>query len=106
MNNNHRDQDSHTTFHRPKEVKEDGRNSWAVVAHAFNPSPLEAEGGGSLECKDSLVYRVSPRRAKATQRNPASKNTKAKQNKTKQNKKRKAHISMVVSHSEEGIKQS
>jgi hypothetical protein len=45
----------------------------AVVAHAFNPSTWEAETG--------LVYRVSSRTARATQRNPVS-------NKTKQNKKR------------------
>jgi hypothetical protein len=30
--------------------------SWAVVAHAFNPSSLEVEAGGSLELKASLVY--------------------------------------------------
>jgi hypothetical protein len=46
----------------------------AVVAHAFNPSTWEAEA--------SLVYRVSSRTARATQRNPVSK----KQNKTKQKK--------------------
>jgi hypothetical protein len=51
------------------------------VAHAFNPSTQEAEAGGFL----SLVYRVSSRTAKATQRNPVSKN------KTKQQKKEVAH---------------
>jgi hypothetical protein len=55
----------------------------AVVAHAFNPSAWEAEAGGFLSL--SLVYRVSSRTARATQRNPVSKN-KTKQNKTKQNK--------------------
>lgn len=25
-----------------------GRGGWVVVAHAFNPSPREAEAGGSL----------------------------------------------------------
>jgi hypothetical protein len=39
-----------------------------VVAHAFNPSIWEAEAGGFL------VYIVSSRTARATQRNPVSKN--------------------------------
>ena len=31
---------------------------WAVVAHAFNPSTVEAEAGGSLNSRSaSLVYR-------------------------------------------------
>jgi hypothetical protein len=55
-----------------------------VVAHTFNPSTREAEAGGSLEFKASLVYKVSSRTARATQRNPVS--NKTKQNKTKQNK--------------------
>ena len=37
--------------------------SQAVVA--FNPSTQEAEAGGSLEFKDSLVYRASCRTARA-----------------------------------------
>jgi hypothetical protein len=62
--------------------------SRAVVAHVFNLSTWKAE--------TSLVYRVSPRTARATQRNTALKN-KTKQNKqtnkkqppkTKQKKKR------------------
>lgn len=28
-----------------------GHLSWAVVAHAFNPSTLETEAGGSLSSK-------------------------------------------------------
>jgi hypothetical protein len=43
------------------------------VAHAFNPSIWETEAGGSLEFKDSVVYRAICRIAKATQRNPVSK---------------------------------
>lgn len=31
---------------------------WAVVMHTFNPSTQEAEVGGSLELKASLVYIV------------------------------------------------
>jgi hypothetical protein len=59
--------------------------SWAVVAHAFIPSTWEAEVGGFLSSRPawSMVYRVSPRTAKATHRNPVS----TRQNKTKQNKK-------------------
>jgi hypothetical protein len=49
-----------------------------VVAHAFNPSTWEAEAGGFLEFEASLVYRVSSRTAKATQRNPVSKKAKKK----------------------------
>jgi hypothetical protein len=44
-----------------------------VVAHACNPSIWEAEAGG-FEFEASLVYRVSSRTARATQRNPVSKN--------------------------------
>jgi hypothetical protein len=42
-----------------------------MVAHAFNPSTWEAEAGSEFEA--SLVYRVSSRTARATQRNPVSK---------------------------------
>ena len=42
---------------------------------------MRGRGRQISECKDSLVYRVSSRTAKAIQRNPVSKN------KTKQNKK-------------------
>jgi hypothetical protein len=48
-----------------------------VVAHIFNPSTWEAEAGNS-EFETSLVYRVSSRTARATQRNPVSKKTKQK----------------------------
>jgi hypothetical protein len=44
-----------------------------VVAHAFNPSTWEAEAGGFL----------SPRTARAIQRNPVSKNQKKKKKKKK-----------------------
>ena len=55
--------------------------------HAFNPSTWKAEAGGISEFESSLVYRVSFRTARATQRKPVSKNKK--QNKTKQNKTKK-----------------
>jgi hypothetical protein len=51
----------------------------------FNPSTLEAEAGRFLSFEASLVYKVSSRTARATQRNPVSKNQKEKQtNKNKQ----------------------
>jgi hypothetical protein len=66
--------------------------------HAFNPSTWEAEAGGS-EFEASLVYRVSSRTARTTQRNPVSKNqkTKTKPNQTKPNKQnRPASASQVL----------
>jgi hypothetical protein len=45
-----------------------------VVVHTFNPSTWEAEAGGFSEFEASLVYKVSSRTARATQRNPVSKN--------------------------------
>jgi hypothetical protein len=55
-----------------------------MMAHAFNPSQHSGGRGRWIsEFQVSLVYRVSSRTARATQRNPVSKN------KTKQtNKKR------------------
>jgi hypothetical protein len=44
-----------------------------VVAHAFNPSTWEAEAG---EFEASLVYKVSSRTARATQKNTVKKKTK------------------------------
>jgi hypothetical protein len=51
-----------------------GTKSQAVVVHAFNPS----RGRGISEFKASLVYRVSSRTARDTQRNHVSKNHKKK----------------------------
>jgi hypothetical protein len=52
---------------------------------------LGGRGRQISEFEASLVYRVSSRTARATQRNPVSKTTKQtnKKNKTKQNKKKK-----------------
>jgi hypothetical protein len=58
-----------------------------VVAHAFNLTTREQRWISEFEA--SLVYKVSSRTARATQRNPVSKKTnkpKTKQNKTKQTK--------------------
>jgi hypothetical protein len=55
-----------------------------VVAHAFNSS----RGRWISEFQASLVYRVSSRTARATQRNPASKNQKAKKKKKKKRKRK------------------
>ena len=43
------------------------------MLHDFNPSTWETEEGRFLEFESSLVYRVSSRTARATQRNPVSK---------------------------------
>jgi hypothetical protein len=55
--------------------------SLVVVAKAFNPSTWEAEAS---KFDASLVYRVSSRTARTTQRNPVSKNQTNKQTKTKE----------------------
>jgi hypothetical protein len=47
-----------------------------VVAHAFNPSTLGGRGRQISEFEASLIYRVSSRTARATQRNPVSKKNK------------------------------
>jgi hypothetical protein len=44
-----------------------------MVAHAFNPN-LGGRGKQISELEATLVYRVSSRTARATQRNPVSKN--------------------------------
>jgi hypothetical protein len=43
------------------------------VAHAFNPSTWGGRGRRISEFEASLVYKVSSRTAKATQRDPVSK---------------------------------
>jgi hypothetical protein len=59
--------------------------------HFCNPSIREAEAGGSLsQSKASLVYRVSSRTARATQRNPVSKN--------KTNKQKSKTIKLKIKH--------
>jgi hypothetical protein len=47
-----------------------------MVANAFNPSTREAEAGVFLQAEAGLVYKVSSRTARATQRNPVSKKKK------------------------------
>jgi hypothetical protein len=57
--------------------------SWAVVAHAFNPSTWEAEAGEFLSSRPTWS-RVSSRTARAIWRNPVSKNKNKNINKNKQ----------------------
>ena len=57
-----------------------------MVAHTFNPNTWEAKADG-FEFEASLVYRVSSKTARATQRNSVlGKKTKTKKKKQKQNK--------------------
>ena len=51
----------------------------AVVAHALNPSTRGTEADICLELKVTLVYRVSSRTAKVTQRNAVSERKKTEQ---------------------------
>jgi hypothetical protein len=55
-----------------------------MVAHTFNPSTREARGRWISEFEASLIYKVSSRTARATQRNPVSKNQKKKKKKKKE----------------------
>jgi hypothetical protein len=61
---------------------------WAVVAHTFNPSTLGGRGRQISEFEASLVYRVSSRTARATQRNPVSKKQKKKKKKRRRRRRR------------------
>jgi hypothetical protein len=60
-----------------------------ISALQWEQSPQQLREGSKAkaawisEFKDSLVYRVSSRTARATQRNPVSKKTKTKTKKTK-----------------------
>jgi hypothetical protein len=56
-----------------------------MVAHAFNPSTWEAEAGEFLEFEASLVYRVSSRTARTTQKNHVSEKIPKNKKKQKQN---------------------
>jgi hypothetical protein len=49
-----------------------------MVVHAFSPSTRGSRGRWISEMEASLVYKVSSRIARATQRNPVSKNQKKK----------------------------
>jgi hypothetical protein len=55
--------------------------------HAFNTSTWEAEAGGFLSSEASLVYRVSSRTARATEKPCLEKTNKQTKTKTKQKKK-------------------
>jgi hypothetical protein len=57
---------------------------WRIwKTHAFKSQHSGGRGRRISEFEASLVYRVSSRIARATQRNPVSKNQKPNQNKTK-----------------------
>ena len=60
-----------------------------MVGICLYPSTQKVEAGRSLEFEANLVYRVSPRIAKATQRNPVSKKRKRKRKEEKKKKKKK-----------------
>ena len=70
----------------------------AVVAHTCNPSTLGGRGRQISEFEASLVYRVSSRTARATQRNPVLKNN----NNNKKKKNRKNERAFYVLKSLEG----
>ena len=53
----------------------------AMVVYAFNPSTWRQRQVDICELEASLVYRVSSRIVKATQRNPVSKNKNKNKNK-------------------------
>ena len=50
-------------------INKNTRRCWAVVVHDFNPS-RGGRGRQISEFEDNLVYRVSSRTARVTQRNP------------------------------------
>ena len=65
--------------HRRRGTQENNSNSTekldppGVVVHTFNPSTWVAEAGRRIsELEASLVYRMSSRTVRATQRNPVS----------------------------------
>jgi hypothetical protein len=64
-----------------------------VVVNVFNLNTQEAEGGRFNEFAGSLLYRMSSRTARATQRTPVLKAQNKQTNKTKQN------YSKIPSHS-------
>jgi hypothetical protein len=67
----------------------------AKVENAFNPSTWEAEAGRS-EFETNLVYKVSFRPARATQRDPVSKRKQT--NKQTKNPPKKQNLWAVVAH--------
>ena len=68
--------------------------SWAVVAHSFNPSTWEAEAGRFLSLRQVWSTRVSSRTAGAIQRKPVSK--KQKTEKAKQTSKQNHKVTCVI----------
>jgi hypothetical protein len=69
-------QDSQGYTEKPCLEKQINKQKRPLVAHVFNPRTWEAEAGRFLSSRPSLVYKVSSRTARATQRNPVSKKNK------------------------------
>jgi hypothetical protein len=64
--------------------------TWRKVVNHVVKDVVPGHSGGTIsEFKANLVYRVSSKRAKATQRNPVLKNQKKKKKKKRKEKKRK-----------------
>jgi hypothetical protein len=70
--------------------------SWAVVAHAFNPSTWEAEAGRFLSSRPPWSTEWVPGQP-GLHRETLSQKNKTKQNKTKQNKQKKCLIDLPIS---------
>ena len=66
-----------------------------LVAHKFNPCTWEADGGRSLSSKASLVYKMSFRIARASQKNTVSKQTNKQQQQQKNRTKDEARSSVT-----------
>jgi hypothetical protein len=83
---------THTHTHRHTDTHTHTHTHPAVVVHDFNPSTLGSRGRRISEFKASLVYRVSSRTARATQRDLGSeKNKKTKKPKNQQQQNKKHH---------------
>jgi hypothetical protein len=70
-------------------------SSPVVVAHAINPGTWEAEAGRS-EFEASLVYKVSARTARATQRNPVFSERKKERKRERERKRKKEREKMFI----------
>jgi hypothetical protein len=60
-----------------------------MVAHAFDPSTLEAEAGGFLSLRSAWSTKVSSRTARAIQKNPVPKKKEKKKKKERKKERKK-----------------